>query len=213
MSRTTRSGRHRGLAMVGVGAALVFAACSPTTPSVGPVAAGRDNTRGLASAPVVIEEWGDYQCPACGAFARLQPQLDQTLIADGSARFSFHNMAFLGTESGWAAEAAECAGDQGGFWEYHDRLYASQAAENRGAFGKEHLKQFAAGLVADQAAFNACLDTDRYASQVQVETERGRRLGVNSTPTIFVNGQKVVLTNSRSPLETIGTAVRNARPR
>jgi protein-disulfide isomerase len=173
----------------------------------------RDRVRGLASAPVLIEEWGDYQCPACGSFARLQPELDNALLADGSARFVYRHMAFLGQESLWAAEAVECAADQGRYWEYHDNLFASQAGENRGAFSKNRLALFAANLGLDQIAFGRCLESGKYAERVRDETQRGRQLGVNSTPTIFVDGQKVVLTNSRSPVETIRAAVRNARAR
>jgi protein-disulfide isomerase len=161
----------------------------------------------------LIEEWGDYQCPACGGFARLQPELDKAVLADGSARFVFRHMAFLGQESLWAAEAVECAADQGRYWNYHDNLFASQAGENRGAFSKDRLILFAANLGLDQVTFGRCLESDKYAQRVRDETQRGRLLGVNSTPTIFVDGQKVVLTNSRSPVETIRSAVRNARPR
>jgi protein-disulfide isomerase len=70
----------------------------------------------------------------------------------------------------------------------------------------------AVGL-ADQAGFNQCLDTDKYAGLVLEEKRRGERLGVNSTPTLFVNGRRVVLSNSRSPVESIRVAVQNASTR
>jgi protein-disulfide isomerase len=176
-----------------------------------PLEAGRDNVRGAANAPVIIEEWADYQCPACGSFVRLQPQLDQNVLADGRARLVFRNMAFLGQESIWAAESAECAGDQGRYWDYHDVLYASQNGENRGAFRIERLKQFAASVQLDQAAFDTCLDTHAYANRVRQETQRGQRLSVNSTPTVFVNGQRVVFTSGRSPIDILQAAVQSAR--
>jgi protein-disulfide isomerase len=103
----------------------------------------------------------------------------------------WHDLAFLGQESVWAAEAADCAAEQGQFWPYHDKLYAEQAGENRGVFSQNNLKRFAADLGLDQEAFNACVDADRYAGQVQAETEAGRRQGVRSTPTLFVNGEKL----------------------
>jgi protein-disulfide isomerase len=161
---------------------------APTAAAV--VTAGK--VKGDAAAPVTIDEWADFQCPACRAFT-LGPgrQLDETYIKDGTAKLVWHNMAFLGQESVWAAEAADCADEQGRFWDYHDKLYAEQAGENRGAFSKDNLKRFAADLGLDQPAFNACLDSDRYAAQVKAETEAGRQQGVRSTPTLFVNGQKI----------------------
>jgi protein-disulfide isomerase len=193
--------------------ALVLFSC--TAPSRGPVApdAARDNTIGSANASVTIDEWADFQCPACRNFAALQAGLDQAVLRDGNARFVFHHMAFLGPESILAAEAAECAGDQGRFWAYHDRLYAAQNGENRGTFSAEHLKQFATTVALDQGVFNGCLESHKYVSRVQQETQAGVQLGVNSTPTLFVNGQRVGLTTYRDPVETIRLAVQNAKPR
>ncbi len=96
-------------------------------------------------------------------------------------------MAFLGDESQWAAEAAECAGDQGAFWAYHDKLFASQAGENQGAFAKDKLKGFAADLKLDTAAFNTCLDSGKYTQIVQTQTSAAQMLGVQSTPSFYIN--------------------------
>jgi protein-disulfide isomerase len=106
-------------------------------------------------------------------------------------RFGYFNFAFLGDESGWAAEAAECAGDQDAFWEYHDYLFSHQNGENQGAFSKDNLKGFAATLNLDTKAFNTCLDSGKYAQFVQDQTNLARQLGVQSTPTFAVNGQGV----------------------
>ena len=96
-------------------------------------------------------------------------------------------MAFLGDESQWAAEAAECAGDQASFWAYHDKLFASQSGENQGAFSKDKLKGFAADLKLDTAAFNTCLDSGKYTQVVQAETAAAQALGAQSTPSFFIN--------------------------
>lgn len=106
-------------------------------------------------------------------------------------KLTWHNMAFLGPESIWAAEAAECANDQGKFWPYHDKLFAEQRGENRGAFAKTNLKRFAAELGLDQTRFNACLESDRHLGAIQQEVSAGQQQGVNSTPTLFVNGVKL----------------------
>src|ERR1700694_5386790 len=107
-------------------ATLALSSCSPSGRDAVALDAGRDNAVGPANAPVTIEEWGDFQCPACRNFAALEPGIDQAVLRDGSARFVFRHMAFLGPESIQADEAAECAGAQGHFWNYHDTLYASQ---------------------------------------------------------------------------------------
>lgn len=113
-------------------------------------------------------------------------------MAAGQVRVGYWHFAFLGPESTWAAEAGECAAEQGKFWEYHDILYENQAGENQGAFNKGNLKRLAAQADLDTQAFNDCLDSGKYAEIVQTETETARSLGVRSTPTFLVNGQPIV---------------------
>jgi len=113
-------------------------------------------------------------------------------------------MAFLGPESQWAAEASECAADQEAFWDYHDLLYARQAGENRGAFNKDNLKQFAAELGLDTRAFNTCLDSGKYAELVGNETAAAQSLGVTGTPAFLINGRPVV---GAQPFEVFQQAI------
>ena len=101
-------------------------------------------------------------------------------------------MAFLGEESVWAAEASECAGDQDAFWEYYDKLFASQQGENQGAFNKDNLKQFAADLKLDTEAFNECMDSGKYTDIVNEQTAGAQQLGVRSTPSFVVNGTPII---------------------
>ncbi len=100
-------------------------------------------------------------------------------------------MAFLGPESGWAAEASECADEQGAFWAFHDKLFATQAGENKGAFSKENLKRSAAALKLNSTAFDACLDSGKYASLIKTDTDMLRSLGVETTPTFLINGRVI----------------------
>lgn len=143
------------------------------------------------SAKVTIVEFGDYQCPACGA---AEPAVEQILNQyKGKINFVFRNFAFIGQESTWAAEASECAGEQGAFWKYHNYLYSHQNGENKGAFSKDNLKGFATTLaLPNTPQFDLCLDTDKYASKIQDDYNDGQTLGVNSTPTFFINGEKQV---------------------
>jgi protein-disulfide isomerase len=106
-------------------------------------------------------------------------------------RFGYRHLAFLGPESQWAAEASECAADQDAFWEYHDKLFDSQSGENRGAFNKDNLKRFALELGLDTKTFDECLDTGKYTSIVQDETQAAQSLGLTSTPTFIINGKLV----------------------
>lgn len=112
-------------------------------------------------------------------------------MPQGKVRLVYRHFAFLGPESVLAASASDCAAEQGMFWPYHHKLYAEQAGRDRGTFSKENLKRFAAEVGLDAASFNACVDSDRYVEQVRAETEEGRRRGVQATPTLFVNGQKI----------------------
>jgi protein-disulfide isomerase len=149
--------------------------------------------RGSDTAPVTIIEFSDFQCPYCGRFAtETFPGIDEEYIRTGQVRVGYQHFAFLGEESRWAAEASECANEQGAFWEYHDLLFSSQSGENQGAFNQANLKQFAQGLGLDAEAFATCLDSGRYASLVTSQTQAAQQLGVRSTPTFLVNGRPVL---------------------
>lgn len=119
------------------------------------------------------------------------------------------HFAFLGPESLWAGEASECAAEQDAFWAYHDRLFEAQSGENRGAFSKENLKQIAAELGLEQEAFDECLDSGKYASVVQAETQQARSLGVQSTPSFLINGRPLIGAQSFEVFESYIEAEQN----
>ena len=149
-----------------------------------------DKSLGEEKAPVVVVEYGDFQCPACQRFFQTTAeQLKSEYVQTGQVRFVFRQFAFLGDESQWAAEASECANEQGRFWEYYDKLYREQNGENVGIFNKDNLKRFAIDLGLDTAEFSQCLDSGRYAEKIQQETLEGQQAGVRGTPTVFVDGQ------------------------
>lgn len=97
------------------------------------------------------------------------------------------HMAFLGEESQWAAEASECAAEQDAFWQFHDKLAESQSGENQSAFSKENLKGFAKDLGLNTEQFNQCLDSGKFTQVVQEQTQAAQQLGVQSTPSFFIN--------------------------
>ena len=151
---------------------------------------GPGQTKGSATAPVVMEEFSDFQCPACGAFAReTLPRLTAAYIATGKARFIFRHFAILGPDSEAAAEAAACAGAQGQFWPYHDRLFAAQG---RLTFTRNNLLHVAQELRLDPADFTACLETGRFTPHVRAETKAAMALGLRGTPGFVINGRSLV---------------------
>ena len=129
--------------------------------------ASSEKSKGAATAQVVVEEFADFQCPACRRFfegpAR---QLEAEYVSTGKVRFVFRHYAFLGQESRWAAEAAECANEQGRFWDYYEKLFTEQGGENVGVFSKPNLQRFAGELSLDTASFNKCLTSGKYTARV-----------------------------------------------
>jgi len=145
-------------------------------------------TTGQANAKVTIIEFSDFQCPYCARFVTdTYPQIEEQYIKTGKAKLifmqfplSFHQYAQK------SAEAAYCAFEQGKFWEYHDTMFSNQTK-----LDNDSLKKYAADLKLDTAKFNSCLDTSKYASQVQSDLTEGTSLGVNGTPAFFVNGKLI----------------------
>jgi protein-disulfide isomerase len=153
-----------------------------------------DPSLGAANAPVTVIEFSDFQCPFC---LRVVPTLKRLREAYGDRvrivwkdfpLTSIHPQAFK------AAEAGQCAREQGKFWDYHDRLFANQQA-----LQPEFLKKYATELGLDATKFNACLDTAKYAERVQEQMGVGNSLGVSSTPSVFINGR---LVSGAHPYET-----------
>lgn len=144
---------------------------------------------GDPDAPLTIVEFGDFQCPACGAFAlRFKPELESTFVETGRARFVFidlplvsmHGNAFL------AARAARCAEDQGAFWAYHDELFRNQDAWSDLASPYATFGEYAAAIGIDVADFGACLASQRHTAVVEANAELASKLNINSTPSIIV---------------------------
>jgi protein-disulfide isomerase len=168
---------------------------------------------GSPDAPVQMDVWADFQCPACDAFTgSVEPYLIDTYIRPGNARLTFHDIATIGNESLGAAIAARCADRQGKFWQYHDLLFANQAAENSGAFTRARSQQFAQSLGLDLVAFTACLDDTDVEDAVRAETLSGLSSGVAETPTLFVNGVIVKPATSSAAINAAVEAALKAGP-
>jgi protein-disulfide isomerase len=172
-------------------------------------------TLGPADAPVTVEVWADFQCPACGHYAReTEPQLIRTFVAAGSVKLVHRDFAFLGggrayDESVEAAAAARCAARQGRFWDYEAWLFANQHGENAGAFTRQRLTAIAERVGLDVAAWTSCMDAGTEQAAAKAETQAGAAQGIGSTPTIVVNGTPYV---GALPYEQLATIIRGLLP-
>lgn len=207
-----------GLAgLVLVGALLAFQGGTPESVDVGslqppmartPVDLADGRTLGKLDAPVTLEVWSDYQCPACGQFAELvEPTIIRDYVTPGTLRIIDHDAAFQGArvaasydESVEAGAGARCAAEQGSYWAFHDWLFANQVGENQGAFRDERLRAIATAAGLDIVAWDACRATGEQQAAVRAETQEGVALGVNATPTMYLNGEAIVGVRSAAAL-------------
>lgn len=170
------------------------AAVATAAPTVAPAAPlnvsydSSDPARGPEKAPVTIVEFSDFQCPFCKRY--VDETLPLILATYGDrVRYVFRDfpVAELHPQAQKAAEAAQCAAEQGKFWEYHDRLF-----QNQGALDLPALEASAKALGLNEAAFASCLEGGKYAQAVQKDFADGRSYGVTGSPTFFINGRKLV---------------------
>lgn len=154
-------------------------------------------TIGEADAPVVLEVYSDYQCPVCGRFGRdYLPSLVNEFVSAGQLRIEERSIAILGTgdpdESLDAAVAAEAAGRQGKYWEFHDYLMWNQSGENRGTFSRDRLRTIADEIGLDRARFDADLVDASLQAGIRSRTDEARQAGIDRTPTFVLNGERIV---------------------
>ncbi|MBI4502762.1 MAG: DsbA family protein [Gemmatimonadetes bacterium] len=165
--------------------------------------------RGRADAPVTVVEFTDYQCPFCARHFRETYRQLLSRYAD-TVRYVVRNfpIAALHPQAQKAAEAAECADEQGAFWRYHDLLF-----ERAPALDVESLRAYAAEAGLDRGRFDACLASGRKASIVAKDLADGVAYGLTATPTFFINGRRVVGAATLAEFEAqISAALRQTRP-
>jgi protein-disulfide isomerase len=195
-----------GLVAVMVALALIVLLGVPAAATERAKATG--NTLGDATAPVTLEVYSDFQCPYCGQFDRTTlREIEEKYVKTGKVKVVFNHFAFIGDESVRAAEASECANDQGKFWEYAATVFNNQAGENVGAFSDAKLEGFAQQLSLNMDQFKQCMTDRPHLTKVQASTQSGQQRGVNSTPTLFVNGQLVRGAVTLAKFESIAGAL------
>ena len=143
----------------------------------------RDHVRGPATAPVTLVEYGDYECPFCGAAHASLKQVRHVMGNDLRFVYRHFPLSQIHPHAYQAAEAAEAAGAQGKFWEMHDLLF-----ENQDRLGLRDLIGYAGALDLDLERFVTDLRSHAHADRLREDFLSGVRSGVNGTPTFFVNG-------------------------
>lgn len=140
--------------------------------------------RGPATAPVTIVEFADFECPFCGAFYPTLKMVEKNYANRVRMVYRQFPLTNMHPNAQKAAEASLCANEQGRFWEYHDSLFSDQSR-----LDVPSLKQRAQALGLNAATFYTCLDSGKQAEAVQKDRDDARKIGVNSTPTVFINGR------------------------
>ena len=181
-------------------ATLTLAACVDTT-GISPESSAYPHPQSNPNAAVVVQEYADLQCPACKAAHEL---LVKPLLAEMGSQVRYEYRQFpLSSIHRYAldaAEASECAADQGKFWEFIDTAFTRQDELNN-----EALKEWAAALGLEADLFGRCVDSNIKRDAVLAQYDAGLERGVTGTPTFFVNGKKVT-----STIDAIRTAVKEA---
>lgn len=150
-----------------------------------------DPVLGNLNAPVTIVSFEDYQCPFCGrAFQETFPLLKKDYIDTGKAKYVYRDfpLTSIHPEALPAAEAANCGGEQGKYWEFHDLLFLNQVN-----LGQQLYSAIAENLQLDINKFNDCMESGKYRAEIQNDLSYGASVaGVSGTPTFFINGIKLV---------------------
>ncbi|MGD8814022.1 MAG: thioredoxin domain-containing protein [Anaerolineales bacterium] len=153
---------------------------------------------GDPNAPVTIEIFEDFQCPACVGYTfTVELQIADTYVASGDVYYIYRHYPFLddnapSNESDQSAIASMCAADQGLFWEYHSILYANWQNQNQGAFNDRRLVAFAETIGLDMPEFESCFNKRTHYDEIMQDFERGNFLGVYGTPSVFINGEIIM---------------------
>jgi|GEM_PF-349261 len=152
-------------------------------------------TLGNPDAAITVEAWEDFLCPACAAWnAEVKPQLVQDYVEEGLVKLEFHHFPLVqihGQNAARAAEASECAADQGAFWPYHDRLFhenRSRGQQNRlQGFVYDAFVDYAQDLELDIDAFTQCIGNEKYSQLVNDSMNAAFERPLSSTPSIIVS--------------------------
>lgn len=188
-------GAGKGATGAATGGTVVQQQAALQQPSQPSAPAGRvqvstddDPAQGDANAEVTVIEFSDFQCPFCGRFfEQTKSQLDNEYVKTGKVRFVYRDFPLdsIHPQARPVANAAECADEQGKFWEYHDKIFNNQASLSDASY-----KSWAAELGLNTAQFNSCLDSKKYDSEIDKDFQDGSNAGVSGTPTFYIGSSQ-----------------------
>ena len=205
-----------GVLAIAVGAGIVMFRSSkqesaPTAPTQKAAAststligANPPHARGSARAPVTLEEFGDFECPPCGALYPLLKKIEAD-YGEEKVRLIFRQypLAQIHKHAIVAAYAAEAAGFQGRFWEMYDKLYTDQATWSKAPDARAFFVDYASDIGLDMGRFVRDINSPEAEARVRFDYERGRSLGVTGTPTLFINGRMLPAEASEKDLRAM----------
>jgi len=186
------------LIIVGVGIiilALLYPSFQPITdlveptPRSHPLADG--NSLGDPAAPITLEVYSDFKCPACEYFySSVEPLIIQNYVETGLVYFTYHTFGnrINPPQSGLTSQALYCADDQGNFWEMHDYIYSNYTYGSSKGFTDKALETMAANIGLDQDVFSNCLANEIHTDQLEQDVEAGMAAGIPGTPSVIING-------------------------
>ncbi len=193
---------------------------APSAPQTASVDLGHLPAKGDQNAKVAVVEFADLRCPFCEKFyTDSEPSLLKDYVDTGKVKFSFRHYQFLGPASTLAGNAAECANEQGKFWEFYDYMYKNQPPESdTSMYTVDKLTPIAQSLGISGDQFKSCLSANKYDKQVSQDLSDGQAAGVSGTPTFIVgkldsSGKKITngkLIVGAVPYATIKSAIDSA---
>ncbi|MBM3282371.1 MAG: hypothetical protein FJY86_03460 [Candidatus Diapherotrites archaeon] len=178
------------------------------------LAADSQGVAGKDSAPIILVEYSDFQCPFCKRFYNDSDAQFKQWVSDGRIKLvfkdfplSFHPMAAP------SANAARCAGEQGKFWEMHDKIFdetTKLSATGTAQFTNDDLKAWGADLGLNTSTFNSCVDSDKYAEKIAANQAEGQSVGVSGTPSFAIGkpGDKAQLVVGACPTSAFDTVLK-----
>ncbi len=172
---------------------------APTDVPESPVAPDDDpRAQGDPDAPIVVVEFSDFQCPFCASFSReVRPLIEERYVSTGKVRFVYRDFPLMSIHPGalLAAHVANCAGEQGAFWQMHERIFTGMEQREWSSGNASDFRTFlkyAEELNLDAAQVQQCVESNRYGSRIQDDIREAQQAGVRSTPSFLINGQLLV---------------------